>query len=177
MRGKSDAWKEEMRKEYSDIKVIPIDLKKISKEFDAQLKEQITKGEFKKTKGKDEDGNPIFMTGDDLEGVVFECRGTYDLAFVKGTQIPIDKEAIVYVEKDGRFTLDIYMNKEIEGGTRIGMFPIASSTININELVKEYGMEETDLPTFMDSRFVYNDRIVSNMRGAKNYLMDEGVLK
>ena len=116
MRGKSDAWKEEMRETYSIIKVIPIDLKKISAEFDAQLKQQITDGTFKLTKGKDEEGNPIYMTGEDLEGVEFEVRGTYDLAFVKGTQIPVDKEAIVYIEKDGRFTIDIYKNRKTDRG-------------------------------------------------------------
>lgn len=145
--------KKEFKEKYGKITVIPIDTDKIAKELDAFIR-----AEVKKAKGS------VFAFKIE-KGETFVLRG--GLAVIKETGILIDRECVGEVIEAGKnATLDVYSEtRDAENKvTSFGIMPRFTQKVTIEELVKDYALPETDLPTFMDSRFAYNPRIVSNMR-------------
>jgi len=176
MRGQSEARLQEIKEQYSAIKVIPIDTDKLDAKLDEMLKKAIKEDGFQVPHGKDEEGNQKYITEADFDTVIFEDRATSGLCLIKGTEMPYDREAVGYsLDDEGNWILEAFKKVKKEKGYSLGMFAVAKTTITMEEL-KEFAMEEVDLPTFMDSRFNYNDRIASNMSLLMKRLQKEDVI-
>ena len=150
MRGQSPQEKQNNIDEYSKIMITPIDVKKLN----ADLHESVTK--YFKGKGK-----PI------EEGTEYKLHGTSYLGVVTGTNIVTDDECIHKVSADGHYKLQVGWKIDNKSGMSFSMVPVLENTCPIAELIEEYGLPEITLVEFMGSRFNYNDRIASNMKGLK----------
>lgn len=158
MRGQSEEQVAKFREEYSQIKVIPLDMDKFNADIDTNVKKAI---EAKQVELKMEEGK----TANDY---IFSQRGYMGMCFIPGTNLLIDRECCgEYLDKDEKIVIEVYRDtKPDENGSQgIGMFPVLNTTMTKTELLEKYGMPEIDLPTYMGSRFNYNSRIVSNMQG------------
>lgn len=153
--------KELLRKEYSTIIVIPIDVDKFSKDITEQIKAEIKKAGDSKLvtlKSGDED---------------FYClRG--GLGVIKGTNIVVDRELCGDILKgeDPELALNVYHEtRDADNKTKsFDVFASVTARPKLSELLAEYALPEVDLPTFMETRFAYNHRIVSNMNELKKAL-------
>lgn len=63
------------------------------------------------------------------------------------------------------YDLDVRIDNKSKTGSgwSCGMFPSFHIHLNMDELIEKYALPETDLKTFMGSRYNYNNRIGSNM--------------
>lgn len=140
-----------IRDKFSKIKVIPLDMKKFNKELDEYLQ-----GEIKKL--GDSDVAPKFP-----EGVYFYVNDV--VGFISGTKIVTDNECVnMTVEEDEPLTFDVYQGIiNPEGGKSFSLIPTYRLKFKVSDLIKDYAMDEVDLPTFMGDRFNYNRRVGGNM--------------
>lgn len=146
MRGQSEAKEQAVRAEYNEIKVVPLDMDKLNADIDEAVKAWYAE------KGED---IPAART--------YSIQG-YPIAFVEGTTIETDAEAVHYISADGKTELGIGFQEKTDTGTSYSFGAVLTNEYNIQELVEKYGQDPQPLPDFMGSRFNYNPRIEQNMR-------------
>ncbi len=147
--------KEKLSTEFKDIIVIPLDCKKLSEEIDSSIKKEAEKAGDSSFAPKIKEGEKFYT-----------CSG--GLALIKGTNILIDNECVGDVCEDGKAHLEIYSDFYTDGKkTGFSMFPKFTTDPDLNQIVKDFAMEEISIVEFMGSRFAYNPRIVNNMKEIK----------
>lgn len=144
MRGMSDKQKSLYTEKCDKINVIVYDMEKLSIDLTKQLNEV-----------------------DEYKGKNFEVKDKH-LARVLGQDIITDNECCFYNDIEKGFKIDVYqkgVEKTDENGkksTSIFMFPTCTITLTESDL-RGYVKEETKLTKFMGDRFIYNQRVVSNI--------------
>jgi hypothetical protein len=124
-------------------------------EINKVMNEQLTKSKDERFKGKK-----------------FEIKGLQKLALVDGEDIFTDEEAYCHLDasKNG-IELDIYRasekmldeNGKETGSMSIFMFPVCQISLTVEQL-EPFIKGKTTLAEFMGDRFLYNNRIKSNIK-------------
>jgi hypothetical protein len=133
--------KKELREQFKSLVIIPFDKEKLDKSLDKYIKEHYPYE----------------------EGEFFETR--QPMAYIRGSKVVINHECIG--ERIGKETIpiEIYAERREDGKIiETDVFPRYTFVYSIVDLISDFGLPETDIETFMGSRFAYNDRIVRNMK-------------
>ncbi len=134
---------EKIKETVSAIKVIPLDMVKLNSDIDKHLKKGRALG----------------------ENEFYTVYGQYGL--IKDTNMFTDTECVAElvenVETD-KITFEVYVQTVIDGKTKSwDIIPIGTTGMPLGELIKDYGLSEVNLPTFMGEQFAKNRRVKSNI--------------
>jgi len=137
----TEATKNELRAKFKPFVVIPFNKEKLDKSLDEYVKEHYPYE-------KDE----YFETG-------------YPMAYIRGSKLVINHECIGETIGKETFAIEVYAQRREDGKIiETDVLPRYTFVYSVVELISDFGLPETDIETFMGSRFAYNDRIVRNMK-------------
>ena len=151
----STDYRQKAKEMIADIRVIPIDMNKLSEYFDKGIKEELAKcGDSKLVKQP-------------AANEFFGVRGS--MGFIKGTNMVVDTDCTAELI-DEKIAVPVYSETREENGKSFSLIPSYKFKVILSELVDEFGKPEISLEEFMDSRCAGNSRICSNMNDiAKEY--------
>lgn len=132
--------KNELKKAFKSVVIIPFDKEKLDRFLDGYYKEKYP-----------------YEPGES-----FATRRP--VGYIKGTNLIVDPECIGSRIRTQSILIEVYGECKIENGVQSDIFPRYTYVMPLTDLISNYGLPETSMQVFMADRFAYNDRIEANMR-------------